>query len=281
MTGCQVTDVRWDIAVIGGGDIGAAVTLLLAVRCHAQVTVVGDSAGAVARDGAATAAMLGCGARVRAAQDLSQAHGAAVVVVTTADGEELEAIAADLAPHAPDAIVLAACEPADVACAILVAETAFPRGRVLGTAPAARSGRLRAAIAEAAGVWAGDVVADVVGGAPPRSVPLLSRATIAGHPAAAVLGEDALARLAAEAIGQTAGGAQPAAAAVCDAVDAILGDQQRVLTCAVACRGELGLQDQVTAVPVRVGRRGVEAFVEPAMTTREREALVRAAIRMR
>jgi len=130
-------------------------------------------------------------------------------------------------------------------------------------------------------VWAGDVVADVVGGAPPRSVPLLSRATIAGHPAAAVLGEDALARLAAEAIGQTAGGAQPAAAAVCEAVDAILGDQQRVLTCAVACRGELGLQDQVTAVPVRVGRRGVEAFVEPAMTTREREALVRAAIRMR
>ena len=281
MAGCQVTDMRWDIAVMGGGDVGAAVTLLLAVRCRAQVTVVGNGADALARDAAAAAALLGCGAHVRAVRAVSQAQGAAVAVVTTSDAEELDGIAAALARHAPDAIVVAAAEPADVACAILVAETAFPRGRVLGAAAAARGARLRAAIAQAAGVWAGDVAVDVVGGPPPRAVPLLSRATIAGHPAAAVLGEDALARLAAEAIGQTAGGAQPAAAAVCEAVDAILGDQQRVLTCAVACRGELGLQDQVTAVPVRVGRRGVEAFVEPAMTTREREALVRAAIRMR
>ena len=281
MAGCQVTDMRWDIAVMGGGDVGAAVTLLLAVRCRAQVTVVGNGADALARDAAAAAALLGCGAHVRAVRALSQAQGAAVAVVTTSDAEELDGIAAALARHAPDAIVVAAAEPADVACAILVAETAFPRGRVLGAAAAARGARLRAAIAQEAGVWAGDVAVDVVGGPPPRAVPLLSRATIAGLPAAHVLGQDALVRLAADATGQSSGGAQPAAAAVCDAVDAILGDQHRVLTCAVACRGELGLQDQVTAVPVRVGRRGVEAFVEPAMTTREREALVRAAIRMR
>ncbi|HEV8152572.1 MAG TPA: hypothetical protein VGP78_06545 [Solirubrobacteraceae bacterium] len=273
--------MRWDIAVIGGGDIGAAVTFLLAVRSRAQVTVVGDGAGALARDGAAAAALLGRGARVRAVQALSQAHGAAVAVITTSDAEELAAIAVGLARDAPDAIVVAATEPADVACAILVAETAFPRGRVLGAAAGARGARLRAAIAEAAGVWAGDVAVDVVGGSPPRAVPLLSRATIAGLPAADVLGQDALARLTAEATGETVGGTHAAAAAVCDAVDAILGDQHRLLTCAVACRGELGLQDQVTAVPVRVGRRGVEAIVEPAMTTREREALVRAAIRMR
>jgi malate dehydrogenase len=277
-----MTDMRWDISVVGGGDIGAAVTLLLAVRCRAQVTVVQDGGGAIAREGAVAAAMLGCGARVRAVDDLSQARGPAVAVVTTADGEELQAIAVELARHAPDAIVLAACEPADVACAILVAESAFPRARVLGVAAAARGARLRAAIAEAAGVWAGDVAAEVLGGPPPRSVPLLSRATISGLPAADVLGQDALARLAAEATGEAAaGGVHPAAAAACDAVEAVLSDQHRVLTCAVACRGELGLQDQITAVPVRVGRRGVEVFVEPPMTTREREALVRAAIRMR
>jgi malate dehydrogenase len=273
--------MHWEIAVIGGGDISAAVTLLLATRCRAHVTVVGDGAEAVARDGAAAAALLGCGARVRATDALSQAPGAAVAVVTTSDAEELDAIAAELARHAPDAVVLAAAEPADVACAILVAETAFPRGRVLGAAAGARGARLRAAIAQEAGVWAGDVVVDVVGGTPPRSVALLSGATIAGRPAGEVVAEDALAQLASEVTGRPGGGAQPAAAAACDAVDAVLGDQHRMLTCAVACRGELGLQDQVTAVPVRVGRRGVEAFVEPAMTSRERDALVRAAIRMR
>jgi malate dehydrogenase len=218
---------------------------------------------------------------VRAVQALSQAHGAAVAVVTTSDAEELAAIAAELARHAPDAIVLARTEPADVACAILVAETAFPRGRVLGAAAGARGARLRAAIAEAAGVWAGTWRSTWSAGRrrarcrccrAPRSPACRPRTSSA---------RTTLARLTAEATGETGGGTHAGAAAVCDAVDAILGDQHRMLTCAVACRGELGLQDQVTAVPVRVGRRGVEAIVEPAMTTREREALVRAAIRMR
>ena len=232
------------ITIIGEGDLSAAVTLLLAVRCPAQVTVVQHDAQAVARDVAAAAAMLGCGARVQGVQDLSRAPGAAIAVVTTTDAEALEGIASGLARHAPDAIVVAAGEPADVACAILVAETAFPRGRVLGAAAAARGGRLRAAIAQAAGVWPGDVVADVVGGPPPRSVPLLSRATISGLPAGDVLGQDALAALAAEATDEPAGGAPAAAAAaaVCDVVEAVLSDQHRVLTCAVACRGELGLR---------------------------------------
>ena len=65
------------ITVIGEGDLSTTVTLLLAVRCPAQVTVVQDDAQAVARDLAAAAAMLGCGARVQGVEDLSRAPGAA------------------------------------------------------------------------------------------------------------------------------------------------------------------------------------------------------------
>jgi malate/lactate dehydrogenase len=271
------------VAVIGEGEISAAVVLLLAVRGGADVTVVQDAGEAAARDAGAAAGLLGGpgGARVRAVAALSQAPGAAVAVVTTSDAEELEALAPQLARHAPDAVVVAAGEPADVACALLLAETTFPRARVLGAAAGARQARLRAAIARAAGVWPGDVDVDVLGGVGTRCVPLLSRATIAGVPAADVVGAEALEALAAEVGAGGTGGAALAAAAVCDVVEAVLGDQRRVLTCAAACRGELGLQDRVTAVPVRLGRHGVEAFVEPPMSLSERDALLRAAIRMR
>jgi malate dehydrogenase len=273
--------LRRDVAVIGGGDISAAVTLLLAVRCRAHVTVVQDGADTVARDAAAAAAMLGGGGRVRAVAALSQAPGAAVAIVTASDADALQAAAAHLWRHAPDAVVVAAGEPADASCASLLAATKFPRARVLGSAAGARRARLRAALARAAGAWPGDVAVDVLGGSGPHSVPLLEGATIAGAPAAGVLGQEALEALAADAVVDRGEGPPLAAAAACDVAEAVLDDQHRVLTCAVACRGELGLDDRVTAVPVRVGRRGVEAFVEPQMAPREREALLRAAIPMR
>jgi malate dehydrogenase len=276
----MVTDMQRQVAVIGEGDISIAVTLLLAVR-GVDVTVVQDGAGAVARDAGAAVALLGGGARVRAVSALAGAPGPALAVVTTSDAEELEALGPQLARHAPDAVVVAAGQPADVACAILLAETAFPRARVIGAAAGARQARLRTEVAQAAGVWAGDVDVVVLGGMGTRCVPLLSSATIAGVPAAEVVGLGTLEALAGQVSGDGAGGPGLTAAAVCDAAEAVLGDQRRVVTCSVACRGELGLEDRVTAVPARLGRAGVEAIVEPAMTAREREALLRAAIRMR
>ena len=248
--------MRRNVAVIGDGDIAATITLLLSVRDTAEVTVV-PTAGS-----------------------LAEAPGPGVAVVTTSDAEELETVAARLARHAPAAVVVAAGEPAEVACAILLAETAFPRGRVLGAAAGAPGAVLRAAIAEAAGVWPGDVAADVLGGAGSRGVPVLSRAAIAGVRAARVLGEERLAALGATAT-EGPPGHQAVAGAVCDVVAAIAGDQHRVLTCAVACRGELGIEDRITAVPVRVGAGGMEAVVGPELSSREREALLHATIRMR
>ena len=270
------------IAVIGEGDLSAAVTLMLALRSCADITVVQDGAGAVARDGAAAAALLGAegGARVRAVPMLSQAPGAAVAVVTTSDAEELEALAPQIARHAPDAVVVAAGEPADVACAILLAETAFPRARVIGAAAGARQARLRAAVAQAAGVWPGDVHVDVLGGVGTRCVPLLSRAAIAGVPAADVLGAEALDALAARRAparrragphrrrglrrrGRRARRPAPG------------GDLRRRLPRRARSRGSRHGGARPARAP---GRRGLRRAADES---REREALLRAAIRMR
>jgi malate dehydrogenase len=204
------------------------------------------------------------------------AAGAAVAVLTD-DPEALAVAGPDVARHLPDAVLLAAGEPVDVATAVLLRVTAFPRGRVLGATASAAGGRLRARLADAAGVSVHDVRADVLGGPGERAVPLLSRATIADVPAANVLGEATLLELADGLGDREAGEPAAAAAAVVDVVESVLGDRRRLLTCAMACRGELGIDGCVTGVPVRVGSGGAEAIVEPSLAAAELEALQAAA----
>lgn len=263
------------IAVIGSGDIARAVALLLTLRDAGEVVLVDDAPGAT-REAAAAGALLRADTRLRRVSAVAGAAGAAVAVLT--DGPEAMAVAgADVARHLPDTVLLVAGEPADVATAVLLRATAFPRGRVLGATASAAGGRLRARLAEAAGVSVHDVRADVLGGPGERSVPLLSRATIADAPAAEVLGEATLLTLA-EGVGdREAGEPAAAAAAVVDVVEAVLGDRRRLLTCAMACRGELGINGAVTGVPVRVGGEGAEAIAEPPAAPEELDALRAAA----
>jgi malate dehydrogenase len=263
------------IAVIGSGDIARAVTLLLTVRDAGEVVLVGDAPGATGEAGAA-GALLRADTRLRRVSALAGAAGAAVAVLT--DGPEAVAAAgADVARHLPNTVVLAAGEPADVATAVLLRVTAFPRGRVLGATASAAGGRLRARLADAAGVSVHDVRADVLGGPGERAVPLLSRATIADVPAAEVLGEATLLALADGVGDREAGEPAAAAAAVVDVIESVLGDRRRLLTCAIACRGELGIDGAVTGVPVRVGSEGAEAIAEPPAAPDELAALRAAA----
>ena len=263
------------VAVIGSGDIARTVALLLTVRDAGEVVLVGDAQGAT-QDAAAAGALLRADTRLRRVSAVAGAAGAEVAVLTGGP-EAMAAAGADVARHLPDAVLLVAGEPADVATAVLLRETAFPRGRVLGATASAAGGRLRARLAEAAGVSVHDVRADVLGGPGERSVPLLSRATIADAPAAEVLGQAALLALADGVGDREAGEPAAAAAAVVDVVESVLGDRRRLLTCAMACRGELGIDGAVTGVPVRVGSEGAEAIAEPHAAPEELAALQAAA----
>jgi malate dehydrogenase len=263
------------IAVIGSGDIARTVALLLTVRGADEVVLVG-APPATALDAGAAGVLLHADTRLRRADSLQGAAGARVAVLT--DGPvELAATGADVARHLPDAVLLVAGEPVDVACAVLLRATAVPRGRVLGATAPAPGARLRAALAETAGVSVHDVVADVLGGPGERAVPVLSQAAIAGVPAAGVLGEATV-----EALAAGVGDGDPAdrsalAAAAVEVVESVVGDRRRLLTCAIACRGELGIDGAVTGVPVRVGGEGAEAIVEPLLAPGELDALHEAA----
>jgi malate dehydrogenase len=196
--------------------------------------------------------------------------------VTAAPGD-LPPVAAEVARHLPGTVLVAAGEPVEEACAVLLRETAFPRARVLGATALGAGARLCAAVASSARVSVDAVTADVLGGSGPHAVPVLSSASVAGTPASEVLGEATLSALATRVL--TDGPPTPwaAAAAVRVVAEAVIRDRRRVLTCAVGCRGELGIDDAVTAMPVVVGRGGAEAILEPRLSPAELDALRRAA----
>jgi malate dehydrogenase len=60
-------------------------------------------------------------------------------------------------------------------------------------------------------------------------------------------------------------------------VESILLDSKRVLPCTAYLEGEYGIDGLYLGVPVRLGRRGVEAILELELDASERAALKRSA----
>jgi malate dehydrogenase len=69
------------------------------------------------------------------------------------------------------------------------------------------------------------------------------------------------------------------AAAVADMVQAVLGNERRVLPCSVWLQGEYGTSDICLGVPAMVGARGVERVIEVDLDADEK-AMLDASIRL-
>jgi malate dehydrogenase len=70
-------------------------------------------------------------------------------------------------------------------------------------------------------------------------------------------------------------------AAITSVVESIARDKRRVMPLAVLLKGEYGLTDVVTGVPVKVGRRGAEEILQIRLDPDEQAALERSAAGVR
>ena len=191
-------------------------------------------------------------------------------------GGSVKDTASAIAQNSPDALVLVASDPVQSGCAAALAGTFFSRQRVFGLGGVLGGARLRARLAEAAGVSAHDVVAPVLGGAGDALVVLRSRIMVAGAPITERLSAAAVE----EAISSLEGadpGVETISAALAEMVDAIVLDQRRVMTCAAMCQGEYGIDGAFAGVPVRLGRSGVQQIVTIELSGDELENLQRSA----
>ena len=301
--------MRSKITVVGAGNVGATLALRLAERDYADIVLV-DVVEGLAEGKALDLLQAGpivgydslvTGATVDGDKGWEATAGSDVAIITSGlprkpgmsrddlvmtNAKIVGGVAANLAKHSPNAVLLVVSNPLDAMAQLAMAAAHFPRQRVIGMAGVLDTARFRTFLAQELGASVRDVQAYVLGGHGDTMVPLTRLTTVAGVPVEKLIARDRL-----EQIVQRArdGGAEivnllktgsayyaPSAAAA-QMVDAILLDTRQVLPCSVKLQGEFGLQNIFTGVPCRLGAGGLVEVVEVELTADETEALHRSA----
>jgi malate dehydrogenase len=298
--------LKYKVAVIGAGNVGASAALFIAERGLADVTLIdrpemeGMPQGK-SLDMEEAAPLWHKGVRMTGSTSLADVKGSTVVVMTAgfprkpgmsrtdllkANAEIIKPAAEAVKQHAPDAIVVVVTNPLDVMAWYFSHVSGLPKQRVMGMAGILDSARFRAFLAMELGISGADIQAMVLGGHGDSMVPVTKYTVAGGIPVEELISADRLAQI----VQRTRdGGAEivkllktgsayyaPAMSAV-EMVEAILLDQKRLVPCSVALNGEYGLKDLFIGVPIVLGGKGIEKIVQLKLSDSDQAALAKSA----
>jgi malate dehydrogenase len=271
------------VAIVGGGETGGLLAHVLARRDLASdICLIDDNRRAAegkALDLEQAAPIEGFAARISGSADLSLVAGAQVVAVADPLGASPRAAdnallllkrIRDFAPAAP--IVCTAAADCDV-IGRAVRERQASRTRLIGSAPEALVGGVRALAAIELAAAPSDISVSVLGVPPDHIVIPWEDASIRGLSLIRFLSEPARRRLDARAAAVWPPGPYALAAAAGKVIDAVLGGSRRLVTCFVAPDDSAGLRARAAALPVRLGPAGVVEVAMPELSVRERVRL--------
>lgn len=292
------------VTVAGAGNVGATCAYALAGSGVSDVVltdIVDGLPQGKALDMNAAMPLLGSDCRVTGTNDIADAAGSDVVVVTAGlprkpgmdrmdllgkNAKIVGDVAEAAAKAAPKAVLINVTNPLDVICYAAMKRSGTAPERVVGMAGVLDSARFAAFLAEEIGCPPDQVSAMVLGGHGDSMVPLVSRATAGGVPVTALLDSDAIDR----AVGRTrVAGAEvgrllktasayysPGTSAALMA-RAVLRDEKRILPASAHLDGQYRQKGIFMGVPVVLGAGGVERIVELALSDAESEALAKSA----
>src|SRR5579883_3176963 len=300
----MVRVARKKVTIVGAGNTGATMALLLAQKGYADIVlqdIVEDMPQGKALDMLEAGPIIGYDAQISGSNEWGATANSDVIIITSGVPRKpgmsrddllsvnmkiVESVAGNAAKASPNAIFVVFANPMDAMCHVVKDVSGFPKQRIIGQGGVLDTGRFRTFIAQELGVSVNDVQAYVLGGHGDTMVPLVRYTTVGGEPVEHLIPADRLAQIVQRA---RDGGAEivkllktgsafyaPAAATV-EMVDAILLDRKRILPCAAYLQGEYGINNLFVGVPVQLGAGGVEEVVEIPLTDEERAALHRSA----
>ncbi len=296
--------MRKKITVVGGGNVGATCAQRLAERDYADIVLVDIVEGmpqGKALDLNQAGPVVGYEPNVTGTNAYDDSAGSDIVVITSGSPRKpgmsrddllgvnkgiVSEVSKEVRERSPDAIVIVVTNPLDAMCHVVLEETQFPRGRVIGMAGILDSARFRTFIAWELGVSARDVTGFVLGGHGDTMVPVVSFTNVAGIPVRQKIGADRLEEIVQRTrdggaeVGkllQTGSAFYAPSAAVAEMCDSIVLDQKRVLPCAACCQGEYGFEQLFVGVPVKLGADGIEEIVQIELEAEEKDALAKSA----
>lgn len=288
------------VSVIGAGNVGATAVYYIAEKGIAEVVMVDVVEGlpqSKALDFLHTAPLRRYNVEITGSNDYSAIAGSDVVVMTAGiarkpgmDRMDLlktnvniaKSAAQAVARYAPDATIVVVTNPLDVIAMVMLRESGFALKKVIGMAGILDSTRFRYFIAEALGVWPGDVEAMVLGGHGDTMVPLTRYTSVGGFPIGELMDAATIERLVertrkggGEIVNYLKAGSAyyaPGASAA-KMVEAIVKNERQLMAASVYLRGEYGYEGIFLGVPVLLGKNGVEEIVALELSDSERRAL--------
>ena len=293
--------MRKKVTVVGAGNVGATVAMRIAEKELADVVVVDVLEGVPAGKALdlAEAAPIEChDAKITGVtNDYSLAKGSDIVIVTAGIPRKpgmsrddllatnagiMKSVITEVAPVAPDAILIIVSNPLDAMCHVAFDTSGFDKKKVIGMAGVLDSARFRAFIAMELNVSVENTHAFVLGAHGDTMVPLPRYSTVAGIPITELISAERIEAI----IDRTRkGGGEivsllktgsafyaPASAAT-EMAEAILKDKKKILPCVTYLQGEYGIQNLFIGVPVKLGSTGAEEIVEIQLTDEENDAL--------
>jgi malate dehydrogenase len=292
---------RAKIAIVGGGNVGAACALRVAEKELGDIVVVDIPAAVDAVKGkmldlAQCAPIERFDANITATSDYADIAGSDVVVVTAGlprkpgmsrddliqtNVKIVRSVSENIKQHASDAIVIVVSNPLDAMVYTAWKATGFDTTKIVGQAGCLDVARYRTFVAWELGVSVEDISALLLGGHGDDMVPLPRYTSVHGIPVLQLLDADKL-----EACVQRAkvGGGElvklmgtsayhAPAAGVVQMVEAIVKDKKRVLPCAAYCDDAYGIGGYFVGVPCVLGAEGVEKVIEIDLDASERKLM--------
>ena len=294
---------RDKIALIGSGQIGGTLAHLIGLKELGDVVMFDIAEGVPqgkALDIAQSSPVDGFDANLTGANSYEALDGAKVCIVTAGVPRKpgmsrddllsinlkvMEQVGAGIKKYAPDAFVICITNPLDAMVWALQKASGMPHKKVVGMAGVLDSARFATFLAWEFGVSVKDVNAFVLGGHGDTMVPVTSYTTISGIPVDDLvkMGRSSKEKID-EIVKRTRGGGgeivallktgsayyAPATSAIAMA-EAYLGDQKRILPCAVYVEGKYGLDGLYVGVPTVIGANGAEEVIEIALDDEARQ----------
>ncbi|NQT61888.1 MAG: malate dehydrogenase [Candidatus Marinimicrobia bacterium] len=293
---------RPKIALIGGGNVGGTLALLIANQklgdiCILDIPDVENIMKGKALDVMQLRPHVGSDVNLMGTSDYEDLKNTDVAIITAGiarkpgmDREDLlninigiiTEVANNLKQVAPNAFVIVLSNPLDAIVYSFYKISGFPKNQVVGMAGALDSGRFRTFVSMETGFSVEDIQCLVLGGHGDTMVPITRLSSVAGVPLEEVIPKDRIdeivkrVRFAGGEIVKLYGtGSAYFAPAQCaiEMAEAYLMDKKRVIPCASLCEGEFGINGYFIGVPTVIGSGGVERILEFKLTTDEQAAL--------
>lgn len=290
---------RKKIALVGAGQIGGTMALVLAQKQLGDVVLIDVAEGVPqgkALDIMEGRLVLNTSCEVTGSNSYDSLTGSDVVIVTAGLPRKpgmsrddllevnyniIEKVGQGIKEKAPNALVIVVTNPLDAMVYAMQKVTGFPAERVVGMAGVLDSARLACFVAMELGVSAEDVQALVMGGHGDTMVSLFDFVSVGGIPLPQLMDKatfDKLAKRTAGAGGEIVNLLKTGSAFYSPGVSAIqmaeayLLDKKSVVTVAAKLDGQYGVKGLYCGVPVVMGAKGVEKIFEVKLNAEEKAA---------